>query len=312
MSTVAGETGSGCGAAEWTAAESVVISRAVRNAPSVHNTRPWSLALRGQTAELRERPTVLAQHDPDNRDRRLSCGAALANLVLAIRGLGRTTEVALGTSAGLVTATVTATGHAEPSVAERRRSEAVLDRRSCRQAFDGTGLPESTCGALLDAATAPGITGRWISGAEETLGVARLLTYAARVFQGNADYQRELAAWTTTTGEGLRRDGFGERGLAAVGLATERTRLPDEYALATRMRREAVLVVAARPDGPVDQVRAGAAVEQAWLEATSRGLAASVITQPLHLTEVRSGLTAGLGLAGAPQVLMRFGVPLGR
>ncbi|MER6987607.1 nitroreductase family protein [Saccharopolyspora hirsuta] len=312
MSTVTGETGSGCGAGEWSAAESVVISRAVRNAPSVHNTRPWSLALHGRTAELRERPTVLVQHDPDGRDRRLSCGAALVNLVLAIRGLGRTAEVAFGSSAGLVTATVTATGRAEPSEVERRRSGAVLDRRSCRQAFDGTGLPARTRDALLEAVEAPGVTGRWISGAEETLGVARLLTYAARAFRDNAEYQRELSSWTTTTGEGLRREGFGEQGLAAVGLATGRTRLPDEFALAARMQREAVLVVGVQPEGPVDQVRAGAAVEQAWLEATSRGLAASVITQPLHLTEVRSGLAAGLGLVGAPQALMRFGAQVGR
>ncbi|MDA3625153.1 nitroreductase family protein [Saccharopolyspora sp. WRP15-2] len=309
MSAVPGDAGGHRG---WSAEESAVINRAVHNAPSVHNSRPWSLELRDRTAELRERPTLLAQHDPGGRDRRISCGAALANLVLAVRGLGWAVEEKLGSDAGLVLAAVTATGRAEPSEVERRRSEAVLERRSYREAFDGSELPESTRDALLEAVAAPGVTGRWISGADETLAVARLLTYAARVFRGNAEYQRELSSWTTEAGDGLRRDAFGERGLAAVGLTTGRTHLPDESALAARMQREAVLVVGVQTDGPVDQVRAGAAVEQAWLEATGRGLVASVMTQPLHLAEVRSELAAGLGFAEAPQVLMRVGRPARR
>ncbi|RKT87268.1 hypothetical protein SAMN05421805_102318 [Saccharopolyspora antimicrobica] len=307
MNTAAGEVEGRHGQGEWSAAESVVINRAVQNAPSVHNSRPWSLALRGRSAELRERPTLLAQHDPEGRDRRISCGAALANLVLAIRGLRWTTEVAFGSSAGLVTATVTATGRAEPSEAERRRGAAVLDRWSCRRPFDGPGLPASTLDVLLEAIAAPGVTGRWVSGADEALGVARLLTYAGRVFRGNADYQRELSSWTTVTGDGLRREGLGERGLAAVGLTTGRTRLPDEHVLATRIQREAVLLVGTQADGPAEQVRVGAAVEQTWLEATAPGLVVSVMTQPLHLAEVRSGLAAGLGFPAMPQVMMRFG-----
>ncbi|MDA3650145.1 hypothetical protein LZ318_01655 [Saccharopolyspora indica] len=307
MNTAAGEVEGRHGLGEWSAAESVVINRAVQNAPSVHNSRPWSLALRGRTAELHERPALLVQHDPEGRDRRISCGAALANLVLAIRNLKWTAEVAFGSSAGLVTATVTATGRAEPSEAERRRGAAVLDRWSCRRPFDGPGLPASTRDVLLEAVAAPGVTGRWISGADEALGVARLLTYAGRVFRGNAEYQRELSSWTTATGDGLRREGLGERGLAAVGLTTGRTRLPDEHALAARIQRESVLLVGSPADGPAEQVRAGAAVEQAWLEATGRGLVTSVMTQPLHLAEVRSGLAAGLGFAATPQVVMRFG-----
>lgn len=311
MNTAAGHVDGRRGLGEWSAAESVVINRAVQNAPSVHNSRPWSLALRGRAAELRERPALLVQHDPEGRDRRVSCGAALANLVLAIRNLSWTAEVAFGSSTGLVTATVTATGRAEPSEAERRRGGAVLDRRSCRRPFDGPGLPASTRDVLLAAIAAPGVTGRWISGADEALGVARLLTYAARVFRGNAEYQRELRSWTTATGDGPRREGFGERGLAAVGLTTGRTRIPDENVLAARIQREAVLVVGVQADGPAEQVRAGAAVEQAWLEATGRGLDTSVMTQPLHLAEVRSGLAAGLGLGGIPQVVMRFGTLAG-
>ncbi|MGW1679638.1 nitroreductase family protein [Saccharopolyspora sp. NPDC002376] len=310
MSAVPGDTGGHRGLGEWSAEETAIIDRAVRSAPSVRNSRPWSLELCDRTAELRERPTPVAQHDPEGRDRRISCGAALANLVLAIRGLGWAVEETFGSDAGLVIAEVAATERAEPSEVERRRFETVLDRRSHREAFDDPALPENIREALLDAATASGVAGRWISGADETLAVARLLTYAARVFRDNAAYQRELSSWTTSAGD-VPSNGVGERGLAAVGLTTGRTHLPDESALAARMQREAVLVVGVQVDGQVNQVRAGAAVEQAWLEATGRGLAASVMTQPLHLEEVRSDLAAALGFTGMPQVLMRFGRPAG-
>ncbi|GAA4616960.1 hypothetical protein [Saccharopolyspora hordei] len=310
MSTATGGAARGTG--EWSAAESVVLSRAVHHAPSVHNIRPWSLTLHDRAAELRERPTVLVQHDPDGRDRRISCGTAVANLVLAIRGLGRTAEVVLSSSAGLVVATATSTGRAEPTEAERRRGAAVLERESYRKPFADAEVPEQVRDALLEAVVDGGATGRWITGADESLGVAQLLCYAARVFHDNPDYQRELHSWTTAAGGSLRWDALGERGLAAVGLTTSRTRLPDEAVLASRIAQEAVLVVGTRADQPLDQVRAGTAVQQAWLEATSRGLVASVSTQPLHLVEVRNGLAHGLGFAAAPQILVRFGYPAER
>ncbi|MEV0084861.1 nitroreductase family protein [Saccharopolyspora sp. NPDC050642] len=309
MSVTRAEADGGHGRDSWSAAESAVLGEAVHCAPSVHNTRPWELAVHGRTAELRERPGLPAQHDPEGRDPRISFGAALANLVLAIRGLGWAAEVAIGLAGDLVTATVTGTHRSRPTDAENRWRRALADRWSHRHAFDRRELPEGTRDVLLDALAAPGATGRWISGPDEALAVARLLDYAARVFRGNAEYQRELTLWTAPRGHGMRPDAFGAVGLAAVGLTTSRTRLPDESLLADRIQQEAVLVVTTSADAPQDHVRAGAAMEQAWLEATSRHLAASVMTQPLHLEEVRAGLAQRLGLTAVPQLLMRFGLP---
>ncbi|SDX75308.1 Nitroreductase family protein [Saccharopolyspora shandongensis] len=294
----------------WSAAESAVLAESVHCAPSVHNTRPWELALHGRTAELRERTVLAAQHDPEGRDRRISLGAALANLALAIRGLGWAAEAATGSADDLVTATVVGTRRSRPTDAENRRRRVLADRRSHRHSFDRRELPDGIRDALLDALAAPGVTGRWISGPDEALAVARLLDYAARVFRDNAEYQRDLTLWATPRGSGVRPDAFGAEGLAAVGLTTSRTRLPDESLLADRIQREAVLVIATSADTPQDHVRAGAAMEQAWLEAASRDLAASVMTQPLHLEEVRTGLAQRLGLTAVPQMLMRFGLPV--
>ncbi|MBB5156047.1 hypothetical protein [Saccharopolyspora phatthalungensis] len=310
MSVASTEMNGGHGQDVWSAGEVTVLGEAVHCAPSVHNTRPWLLAIHGRIAVLRECPAVLlAQHDPQGRDRRISCGAALTNLVLAIRSLGWTADVEIGVTGGLVTATVTGTRRAQPTETEDQRRRALSDRRSHRHAFGLPGLSESVRDAVQDALAAPGVTGRWISGGDEALAVARLLDYAARVFHDNAEYQRELTLWTTPCGSGLRRDTFGAEGLAAVGLTTSRTRLPDEALLADRIQREGVLVVGTHADETRDHVRAGQALEQAWLEATCRSVAASVMTQPLHLAEVRTGLAERLGLVAVPQVLMRFGYP---
>ena len=63
-----------------------VLARAVSRAPSVHNSQPWQLLVRGTEVDLLERRDVaLRRHDPSGRDRLLSCGAAATNLQLAVR-----------------------------------------------------------------------------------------------------------------------------------------------------------------------------------------------------------------------------------
>ncbi|MEV0702818.1 hypothetical protein AB0I53_33550 [Saccharopolyspora sp. NPDC050389] len=305
-------------ACRWLAEENGILADAVRSAPSVHNTRPWSLAVRERTAELQEREIeTLAYHDPEGRDRRMSCGAALTNLVLAVRSLGWTADVDIAIAGkGLAIAKVMGSRRADPTAAEIRRYEAIGDRTSYRRAFGPEAVPGQLREAVSSSATSVSVLGRWISGGDEALAVARLLAYAAGAFHGNADYQRELSAWTTVPGEskgegelGLSWDDLVSAGLGAVGLATSRTRIPDESVLAARIERESLLVVSSRGDEPLDHIRAGEFVEQAWLEATGAGLAASIMTQPLHLGEVRDALAVRLGLSTVPQALMRFGYP---
>jgi nitroreductase len=303
----------------WSADEIAILAGAVRSAPSVHNARPWSLAMRARTAELQEREVEqLAYHDPEGRDRQMSCGAALTNLVLAVRSLGWAADVDVGvTSEGLAHAKVTGTRRAEPTDEELRRYQAISDRTSYRHAFGGEAVPGDLRDAVLSATSSPTVVTRWVNGGAEALAVARLLDYSARAFHGNVEYQRELSMWTSLPGEvrgesdlGLSWEELASSGLAAVGLTTARTRIPDESVLAARIERESLLVVGGRGDEPSDHVRTGEAVEQAWLEATAAGLAVSIMTQPLHLDEVRDGLADRLRLAAVPQVLMRFGYPM--
>src|SRR5687767_6188203 len=53
-------------------------------APSLHNTQPWWFRIRPDTIELHSDPERrLPVTDPDGREQRMACGAALYNLRLA-------------------------------------------------------------------------------------------------------------------------------------------------------------------------------------------------------------------------------------
>lgn len=286
------------------------LGEAVSRAPSVHNSRPWELTLHGRAAVLRENQVELLRHDPGGRDQRISCGTTLTNLELAVRGLGWETRVDLH-AGGEVSGSVTAGARAEPSTRELRWARAIPQRHSHRQRFTPTPVPEHLRRAVRDATRGARTGARWIGSDAEALSTARMLGYAARVFRANADYSRELAGWRSPVGEELRRVSGGLHGFAAIGLAAADSDLPDDDAVAEHIRDEAVLLIGTRGDRPDDHVRAGQAVERAWLAATSAGLAASVTTQPLHLGVVRVALAKRLGTPLIPQVLMRFGYPRG-
>src|SRR3954462_7963078 len=77
----------------WTAAETEGLVRSMMRPPSVPNPQPWVLEVAPGELRVRERAEpALPHHDPDGRDRAASRGAAVANLELAARTLGRSAE----------------------------------------------------------------------------------------------------------------------------------------------------------------------------------------------------------------------------
>ena len=306
----------GTGAAEdraWSSEQSDAIEAAVSKAPSVHNMQPWSLELTGRTAILHQRSDQeLVRHDPDGRDRRISCGAAVTNLVVVVRAAGWQEEVqwAEEEHSGVVAA-VTGIRPQEPTEQDALLYRAIERRTSYRKRFSPEGLTESDRAGLLGAASSQEVEARWLQGEQDARVLARLLDYAARARHGDLRYQRELAMWTTGSagegGSGLRPDALGKTGVPAVGLVSSTTRLPDESRLASWIQAESILVLYTPSDDAHGHFRVGEVAERVWLEAVGADLAASVMTQPLQLGEVRSALVQQLELPGVPHVLMRFG-----
>ncbi|MEU5264659.1 nitroreductase family protein [Amycolatopsis sp. NPDC021455] len=297
----------------WTPAETEVLVRSMMRAPSVHNTQPWQLEVTPAELSVRERAEpVLPHHDPRGRDRAASCGAAVANLELAVRALGRSCVVAFlpeDEQPDLIARI--AVGEPElPSAEERRHYGAIARRASHRAPFEGVAVPLPVVRRIIAAGGAPGVEARPV---REIATVARLLHFAAEAFRQDGGYQRELSLWTIRD-EQAHRHGVGipasripAGSVPWAGLVRRATDIPETPELERRLAGETLLLFVTADDSRLDHVRAGYAMERAWLAAVDLGLAAAVLTQPLHLPPVRSALCEDLGLTGFPQALLRVG-----
>jgi nitroreductase len=288
------------------------LARAVSRAPSVHNSQPWQLLVRGTEVDLLERRSVLLRRqDPFGRDRMLSCGAALTNLELAVRVLGRDCHVGFRDDEDTV-ATVTIGRPRAVSARDFALYNAIGRRRSHRHEFCHSRVPAAVHTALVDAGETTGVH---LVVPVHLDRFAQLLGFATRVLREDRGYQRELAMWTAyttgppATGDGVPEDALSAEALPVAGLVRTDTPVPDDAVLADRLAAENLLVVCTDGDAHAEHLAAGMALQRVWLTATSKALAGSVITQPLHLTGFRARLVSELVLPGVPQAIFRFGYP---
>ncbi|HVW43236.1 MAG TPA: hypothetical protein VHC18_17990 [Amycolatopsis sp.] len=305
----AADTGRGGHAVTWSATETGVLARAVSHAPSVHNTQPWLLETREGIADLYERcEVVLPRHDPTGRDRVLSCGAALANLDLALRVLGWHTTTILFPDIGRpgLIARIHADGRREATDSEVEMYSAIFRRRSYRAPFSLHHIPGRAVRLLAECGEAEGAQAYAIQGRAEAGVLADLLICAGRALRDDRAYQRELIAWSARFPGPLPDPAT----LPWVGLVHGGTQVPDRITLTERLLAERLLVVVTPGDSRRDHVLAGAVLERMWLTAVTHGLVGSVLTQPLHLPEMRAELAARLALPGCPQAILRVGYPV--
>lgn len=301
--------------ADLVPAETAALVRAAGRAPSVHNSQPWRLRVRGSDVDLVERTDIeLPWHDPEGRDRLLSCGAALANLQLAVRALRREFTTSFPAH-GDVLATVHTRPGGRRSAACLVRYHAIGRRRSYRREFSPEPVGEADLADLLAAVEEPRV---YALVPHHLEALAEMLGFATRVFRSDAAYQRELDTWTAHTFgrhalgavDGVPEAAFSDDPLPAAGLVRRTTPVPDDLRLAERLAAETLVVFCTADDTRRAHLAAGAALQRVWLEATVHGLAGSVLTQPLHLTGFRERLAERLWLPGLPQAIFRCGYPV--
>ena len=302
----------------WTPAERGLLRVVAELAPSVHNTLPWRIGYAddSRTLSLFERvDRALPHHDPLGRDRLISCGAALTNVLLTLRVLGWVPDVRLLPDPGepREVARIGVTDRRAAGGDEIARYVAMSYRRSHRAPFLETPVDD----AIVRRLTAHGVDGveiRQLPGRRDAEVLAKLLSHSASVLRLDLAYQRELNAWTADDehpvgGAGVALLPRRDAALPWAGLIRRSTAVPDRATLTDRFARECVLVIETPDDGPLDHVRAGMAMEAMWLTALTAHLACAVLTQPLQVPEVRAGLVEALSLSGFPQVLCRLGYP---
>ncbi|MBI3688718.1 MAG: nitroreductase family protein [Actinobacteria bacterium] len=301
-----------------TAAEVDGLLAAAQAAPSLHNSQPWSVTVHGERLEVHVDTThATSVADPSGRQRVVSAGAALFNLRLAVRSLGRQAAVRLfpePEQPGLV-AVLTVGAGTPPSPEERRLFEVVGERRTWRGPFSPTPLAEVLPPQLSYHAVREGALLVELSARANQDRLADLLV--AAVAEQIADPARaaEQHAWLRVgpASDGIPLDNilnavYPVPGLYLPGSSRETPWQPAVRGLAYR---DTLMALVTTTDEPEDWAGAGCALQRVLLTATRFGLAAGFLNQPLESPRLRQELSTAMDLPGHPQMLLRLGYPDG-
>lgn len=260
-------------------------------APSLHNTQPWRIVHHGDGLALHvDRDRVLPATDPHGLAARISCGAALLNLrVAASLGYHCTVRLLPDPQDPTLLARVRIGGYRMAGADDHRLYRAIWRRRSHRAPFLDEPLGAAALTAAADAAR---LEGACLDMLDEAA-VRRLWRRCrAATHQASADpvLRTEHDRWThrVDTTDGMPRG----------------PRLPPVDA------QPHVAALALPHARPVDQVRAGQALQRVLLQLTAHGAAASVLYPGCGPREDTAGPSRNS--RGHAVIHLRFGYPTAR
>lgn len=290
-----------------------VISLANR-APSVHNSQPWRWRIGPSSIHLFADPErALPATDPEGRDLRVSCGAALHHLRVALLAAGQGARVhRLPDPAHPLHLAAIEPHPDQPTPDDLARTRAIENRRTDRRVFSTWPVPVEMLAVLQAAAAREGALLKILDHPSDRYAVARLVEHAAVEQALTPGTAQETAAWSGRS-RGAR-EGVPAANVPAepAGSVPIRHFAGSEQPQSLLGRDEddgtVVALLATPGDGAVEQLQAGEALSAVLLEATRFGLATDPNSQPLEVRATRAELGVSLLDGGAePQVLLRIG-----
>ena len=297
-----------------------LIATAAR-APSVHNTQPWRFKVSQDAIELYTDPRRKLRIDPAGREMLISCGAALFGLRLAIRSLGYqpVTELLPDPARLRLVARVRLGAQAAVTGAERTMLEAIPHRHTHRGSFADEPLPEGLLPRLQHDALAEGATLVLVKRASSYEQLVDIVNAVGRRQDLDSVARAEVRRWSRAVGsaarDGVPAQAFQAQAFPRAG-SRQRARLRQRdfdlgrglgLLVAGGQAAAATAVLVTRGDGRADWVRAGQALHRLLTHAAASWVFASLHSQPLEATAIRSEIRARLALPGAPQMLLQLG-----
>jgi hypothetical protein len=307
---------------QWTA----VVAAATR-APSVHNTQPWRFTACGDRLEVhRDRERALPVLDPTGRQQVISCGVAAEFAAVALRASGFEAHVEVLPSADPDhLATVRAGGPCEAGPEDVALAAAIERRHTERAPFLPRAVPDGVVGRFRADAGRLGVWVKEVTGTEEEVATAFLVSRAEELERSEPEYLAELERWLRTDPaavDGIPVGAVPEEDPATrpsnwlvrdfvAGSRTPHRFLPagDPAAPPPEVERPTVVLLGTDGDDGTAWLLAGRALGRLLLTATTEGLAASPLTQALDWPVTRTRMRARLSLIGYPQMLLRMGYP---
>jgi len=287
-------------------------------APSRHNVQPWLFKVEGNTVELyADQSRALPVADADNREMIISCGAALANFLIASRhfGYAPVVELAPALDSRYMLARISLEKGVVATEEEQKLFRAIMQRRTNRQLFKDRAVPLSLLAALEAIAGRQGTIFQVIYQEEVRYAVASLIATGDRLLWADERFRQEIAEWTRPA-DSQSRDGvpayaLGKGDMAAyLGPLKIRTFMDSEEADAGHrmaVGSPVLAVLGTFTDTWFDWLATGQALERILLYARSAGVWASFFSQPVEVATLRMDLRDILEQTGFPQLVLRMG-----
>lgn len=265
------------------------------HAPSVHNTQPWRWRVYDDRLELYgDARWQLPVADPTGRLLLLSCGAALHQARVALRGMGYLPAVRRFRGRDLSGLLATVTVERPIAVTDEALAllHAALRRQTDRRPFAAVPLPEAAVTAMRQAASSEGA---WLHvlNSQQVLILLTAADHAEAVEYADRRYREELAHWTGKPPEataGIPRTALPPRG--------DGYRDDGSYA-----------VLYGNGDRPISWLHAGEALSAVWLTALVYELAVQPVSAVIEVPGARAVLHRMLSGIGSPYLAVRIGVP---
>lgn len=288
-------------------------------APSGHNTQPWLFSVKDAEMHLlADRSRALPVVDPHDRALTISCGAALDHLSVAARRFGHDLTIdELPSNDSDHLATVRPRDSVTASSEDIALFEAIPNRRTTRAMFDSRNLAVTLLEACHVIAAENGTELTIIQEKAHRSEIADLVAEGDRIQFRDPRFRRELAAWVHSrrgaTKDGMSGASFGMPDLLSpVGAMVIRTfDLGNGVAASDRKKivegSPVLAVFSTEDDESADWIATGRALSRVLLKLTASGATASFLNQPIEVEALRTRLGRLIGIAGMPQLLLRFG-----